>query len=290
MFLSNAPVLVAGPPRTATSWTAKVLSLGGLVRYAREPIFQGKPHGYDSTLDNVFLEANDEHARLGAVWSEALSLRTRFAKRWLFAESKPIVRRVPLIPARVLVKEVNACLSLAWLERKFGFRIAVTFRHPCGFWASALKLRDMGHGTLSLDGLLAQERLMTTHFSGIRDWLSSLASEDEKLLAAYCMIVSVLEQQCKQRPEWVLCRHEDLCADPQQEFRRIFSALGYPFTKEAERFIHESTRESQGGVYGLSRNAALEADKWKRELSPERLMMAEAIIGKVGLASYRSAS
>ncbi len=118
MFLVDGPVLVAGPPRTATSWTAKVLSHGGLVRYAREPIFQGKPYGYDSTLDNLFLEAHDEHSRLGAVWSDALSLRTRLVKRWLYAESRPILRRIPLIPARMLVKEVNACLSLAWLERK----------------------------------------------------------------------------------------------------------------------------------------------------------------------------
>ncbi len=102
------------------------------------------------------------------------------------------------------------------------------------------------------------------------------------------MIVSVLEQQCRERPDWVLCRHEDLCADPQREFRRIFAALGYPFTREAERFIVGSTRESQGGVYGLSRNAALEADKWKHELSRERLLKAEEIMAKVGLANYPS--
>jgi hypothetical protein len=288
MSLVAGPVLVAGPPRTATSWTAKVLSHGGLVRYAREPIFQGKPLVYDDSLDNVFLEAGDEHQRLGAAWSDALSLRTRFVKRWLYAESSPIVRRIPLVPARLLVKEVNACLSLAWLERKFGFRIAVTFRHPCGFWASALKLRDMGHGTLNLNGLLTQERLMKAHFSGVRDWLTSLRDEEERLLAAYCMIVSVLERQCKQRPDWVLCRHEDLCADPQREFRRIFNALDFPFTKKAQRFIEDSTRESRGGTYGLSRNAALEAEKWKGELSSDRLRKAEEIMAKVGLANYPS--
>ena len=146
MGVFDRPVLVAGPPRTATSWTAKVLSCGGVVRYAREPVFQGKPIGYDESLDNVFLTANDDHPVLASIWTRALDLRTRVVKRWIYGESSAWVRRIPVLPARLLVKEVNASLSLPWLERNFGFRIAIALRHPCGFWASALKLRGSGVG------------------------------------------------------------------------------------------------------------------------------------------------
>lgn len=286
MSAFDSPVLVAGPPRTATSWTAKVLSCGGLIRYAREPVFQGKPQGYDPSLDNVFLEAADEHAVLNTIWSEALSFRTRLEKRWIYGESSALVRRIPVLPARMLVKEVNASLSLEWLEKKFGFRIVVTLRHPCGFWVSALKLREIGHDTLSLNALLAQDRLMSSYFPEDGDWLGALAADDERLLAAYCMIVRVIEQQKRQRPDWVVCLHEHMCANPEREFRRIFEALSLPFTAKAHRFIEASSRESRGGIYGLSRNSALEASKWMRSLDQPRIRRAHEIMGKLGIETF----
>lgn len=280
------PILVAGPPRTATSWTAKALSRSTLVRYLREPIFQGKPTGWDRELDNLYLEAGDTHEPVLRAWREALSLRTRLRKRWLYSESSVLLRRLPVLPARLLVKEVNASLSLTWLERQFGFRVAVTLRHPCGFWASAMGLKDMGHITLSLDGLLRQRRLMDRYFSDRRTWLESVRDDKDKLLAAYCMILKVLETQALANPSWIICRHEALCAQPQQEFERVFAGLGLTLTRSARDFITSSSAESDGLTYGLKRNSALEADKWRQQLSEAQLSRAGEIMDALGVRSY----
>src|SRR5262245_24858815 len=93
------PILVAGPPRTATSWVAKTLSKGGWIRYAREPVFQGAPRGYDPSMDNLYLTASDTHAALESAWRDVLGLRSRLFKRWLYSESEWLVRRLPILPA-----------------------------------------------------------------------------------------------------------------------------------------------------------------------------------------------
>lgn len=280
------PILVAGPPRTATSWTAKALSRARLVRYLREPVFQGKPRGWDRSFDNLYLERGDSNEAVLAMWREALSLRTRLTKRWLYSESSFLERKIPLLPARLLVKEVNASLSLAWLQEQFGFRVAITLRHPCGFWASALNLKSMGHITLSLQGLLAQPRLMERYFADQRAFLEQLSDEQDKLLAAYCMILRVLERQAEANPAWTVCRHETLCADPEREFEHVFGGVGLTLTSAARRFIRGSSRESDGLTYGLNRNSALEADKWRQLLTEQQLARAGEIMSALGVRSY----
>jgi hypothetical protein len=282
----SAPILVGGAPRTATSWTAKVLSFGSFVSYVREPLLQGQPEGYTEDLANLYLRPDEEHPLLERVWRRALGLRTRLTKRWLYSETKPVLRRAPFVPTRLLVKEVVCTPSLAWLQSKVGFQIVVPLRHPCGFLASSLRLTKLGHSTLNLEALVRQKPLMTDYFVDCDDTISAARTPDERVLLAYCMLLRIVEQEALRHPDWIVVRHEDLCKDPLGSFAAMFARLGMTFTADAIKFVERSTGADDGQTYGVFRNSAHTAGSWKDDLPAHLVKRASETCRALRIRSY----
>jgi sulfotransferase family protein len=284
----NRPaLLLAGAPRTGTSWTAKMLSQGRSVRYVHEPISHGGFQERDPTVAYRFVEAEDYDPEYAAVWRAALSQVTALSKRWLLAESRPWLRRVPFWPARLLVKEINCPLALEWLAENFPLQIVVTIRHPCGFVASGLRVLRSGDRFVPLERLLSQSRLVARYFPDELDWLRQLRRPVEQLAASYAMIYKVLADQLERHPEWILVRHEAFCRAPQEEFRRLFEALGIRYTRRADKHLAATTQADDGSLYSIHRNSRAVVGKWKEELSPDQIESIASIVARFQLPYYR---
>jgi hypothetical protein len=284
----GAPILLGGAPRTGTSWTAKVLSQGYNVRYIREPVSHGQFHeGYYPTVPCPYLLEGESAPDYSQVWRRALSLSSMVSKRWLMSESRPLIRRVPFWPARLLVKEVNCPLALEWLSETFGFRIVSTIRHPCGFVSSGLRLLKQGYTFVTLEPLLAQRALVGTYFAEDYDWLSQLDTPLARLAGWYGMVYKVLADQFPRHPDWILVQHEAFCRNPKAQFSRLFQALALRFSGRVERFLTATSHTDDGNLYSVYRNSAQEPDKWKHELTPAQIDEVASIIERFHLPYYR---
>jgi hypothetical protein len=65
-------------------------------------------------------------------------------------------------------------------------------------------------------------------------------------------------------------KYEDVCAQPVQAFRTLFSFAGLPWTQEDEDRIHKHTTSSNArrtNTYGVQRDSAEMIDIWRDELS-----------------------
>jgi hypothetical protein len=285
--LSGRPILLAGVPRTGTSWTAKILSLGQNIRYVREPISHGGLAETSSGIGYRYLLADDDDPEYAAVWREALLRVTKFSKRWLLGESRVWLRRVPFWPARLLIKEVNCPLSLEWLAQNFQMQIGIALRHPCGFVASSLRLESAGLPFAALEQLLNQPRLVAHYFVEDYDWLSQLTDPVAQLAAWYGMIYKVLADQLTRHPEWIVIRHESFCQDPQVQFRRLFEATGVRYKRRVGEFLSRTSQATDGNLFSVCRNTAEEPDKWKLELTADQIETVASVISRFQLPFYR---
>jgi hypothetical protein len=284
---NHQPILLAGSPRTGTSWTAKMLSMARNMRYVREPVSHG---GFEAGVQGIgyrYLLAGDEDPEYDAIWRAALSRVTMISQRWLLAETQPLLRRVPFWPARLLVKEVNCPLALDWLAENFKMKVVVTLRHPCGYVASGLRVQREGDPFVSLDQLLNQPRLVADYFVDDYDWLSQLKDPIARMAAWYGMVYKVLADQLSRHPEWVLVRHEAFCEDPLTQFRRLFEALGIRYTTRVQEYLRLTSQQSDGNLYSVYRKTAAEPNKWKRELTTKQIDTIAEVIARFRLPFYR---
>lgn len=286
-LIHSDPILVCGAPRTGTSWAAKVLSLGGNIRYLREPLSHG---GYaaDAGLSGTpYLAAGDEDAEYEALWRRVLSIDPLLNRRWLMSESRPLVRRFPFWRARLLVKEVICPLALDWLSERFRMRVVIMVRHPCGYVASGLRLREIGHQVLELDGLLAQPRLMARYFPNDRGWLAELTDPVARMAAAYGMVYKVVGEQAASHLDWTIVRHETLCDEPHQSFQRLCRAVDANYSRSVVKYLAKSTANRDNALYSLNRVSNEVPDRWKTELTSRQIDTVAAVISRFQLPFYR---
>ncbi len=280
-------ILLCGAPRTGTSWTAKVLSLGPSIRYLREPIMQGRHEIPPQQVLFRYLTAGDEAPEYASVWRTALSLRYRLGHRWLLAETRKALRLVPFWPARLLVKEVSCPLALEWLAARFDMHVAITIRHPCGYVASGLRLKSVGDPVVELEQLLAQPALVALFSPEMQQWLTELKDPVARMAAGYGMVYKLIAQQLANHPEWTLIQHETLCEDPPGRFRRLFEALNVRYLPRVDRYLAQNTKATNGHLYSLQRKSSDEPDKWKQELTAQQIETVAGVIERFRLPFYR---
>jgi hypothetical protein len=81
-------------------------------------------------------------------------------------------------------------------------------------------------------------------------------------------------------PSWLFVKHEDLSADPINQFRLIYGRLGLKFTQKAENTILEYSaahnpveREAGSGARDIKRSSKDNIRNWKTRLSREEIAL-----------------
>lgn len=281
--MTPRPILVTGCPRSGTTWVGSVLAHGSRVAYIHEPFnpAYGRPFT-PAPFRRQFEYITDESAplfepglrqtlnfyydlghQLGRP-QRLHSLKTWLAFRWhrWWGGWRP------------LVKDPIALLSAEWLAARFNMRVVVMVRHPGGF-ASSMK-RHPSMLTPARD-FLSQPRLMS-------DWLGPFqadleASEHwstlERAALQWRLLNWVADRYRSRNPDWIFVRHEDLCADPETGFARLFQQLEIPWNGAASRVLKRYSRPGNPAevetTWDLVRDSRAVRNAWRARLSPEEL-------------------
>jgi hypothetical protein len=302
------PVVLAGAPRTGTTWIASVMAQRPGVAWVNEPDNEWpNPYTLRAKLRlgrfPVLTAAGQAPRAYAEVWRRALAGLAESPRRqqvawkldrgeptalelWramcdhaspavsprlrlLVATSAPPSHRVP--GRDVLVKSVFAPLALEWLAAAFAPRIVVVLRHPLNVLSSWVSLRWGGCA------LEANPRVRTAF--GERWGLPKLAddaSSFERIAWEVGLFTSAL-WEAADRTDLVV-RHDDLCRDPRRGFEDLFAALGWTWAEEAERFLAERDRPGEG--FETMRVAAEQPDVWRRRLSAEQVADAWDVLAR----------
>jgi hypothetical protein len=282
--------LLAGVPRSGTSWTGQALGLCDGVRYVDEP------DGFrDAFAFRVMMERG-ENPRLApdtaapdyeALWAGAFagglrsrSVRARVSERAYHeagTEARRAARRgdrvrfslrvaqalaVPPVgdpeARHVFVKSVQCARSISWIATHFDPTVVVLLRNPLNTIASWRDL-DFVRNPREFDELVRD--------AGDRWRIAPPVADDALTVQSYMfgVLTTALLEAADAHPEWTIARHEELCLDARSELRNLAQRLGLVWTEAAEQFVAESDRRGEG--YVTARVSAEQPDRWRERLS-----------------------
>ena len=292
-----ARILLAGVPRSGTSWTGQALGATPGTRYVDEPDGFRDAYAFEVMMgvgENAHLEPGAVAPEYRRLWAGAFAggvrapgLRARFAEwtyhragtparrlarrggpvsPWLRAARRTAVPPVADPAARnVVVKSVQCSLSVEWLAHEFGPQVVVLFRHPLNTIAS---WRDMGF-VASVDRNPREHAVLT----GIAatQWGVEPPPPDAPELAHHAfefgVLTNALADAAARHPDWVVARHEDLCVDAPTRLRALAERLDLGWGDAAERFVRESDRDGAG--FATTRVARDLPEAWRDRLTAE---------------------
>lgn len=291
------PLVIAGIPRSGTTWTRRVLegdaslvslmepdsegrraeAVWGKRRVGRFPVL-GPGDQADSyrELWSWILDGAEESARLRLATRMLTLVRPAGRRRFLEGRVEPVMEVAGLLgrrpagptnPAladhRLLVKTVHAPLCIEWIASEFDIDVVVLLRHPGSVLASwlALDLNDQ-HVPLERNPLVLEVA---------RRWDVPPPGPDhlEQVIWKVGVLTCALEQAAARHPQWTVRTHEQLCRQPDQEFRRLYTDLGLTWSAEAESTLAGNNRPGVG--FHMQRVASELPDDWKQRLTPHQV-------------------
>lgn len=294
----SRPVLVAGMPRTGTTWVGEVLGHTAGALYVHEPdnhLTRPEAWWAKRGLGSYPALGRDDGApAYERLWAAAFAGTTRPSLRGtgarLLHRCLPHTERARLTGAppprllagalaalaprpgrrpssdpggagpRPVVKSVFCARALEWVTGRFDVAVVVVERHPFGTIAS---FADLGWTHFLSDDPAAAAQC--ADLFGVEapppgaPWLDRAAWH-------YGFLASLLGRAAARHPEWVTVRHEALCVEPVAGFARLAAGVGLAWDEEAERFLAASNRPGRG--YATQRVWSEQLDGGRGRLSP----------------------
>jgi Sulfotransferase family len=306
------PLLIAGIPRSGSSWTQVILSRDPSVFSVTEPDSETKsapaiwakrrlgrypvlaPGARDADYEELWrwvLAGAPQGRRLEA----AERVRKIAIKEWRWyvqGRWTPTMRLagqlgrhpgdqpVPeLRDHRLLVKSVHAAMSVEWLAATFDIEVLILLRHPGAVLASWQNLGLPEH-------YAHLERVPEVR-QRCEEWGVPLPGSDELEHAVWLLgvLLTSLEQAAR-RSGFVLRTHEQMCVSPAEEFRSLYRELGLEWTDRADEAVEGLNRPGQG--WSVERVAKDQPDLWKTRLSPATVEVMQRVLAPFPFRTWTS--
>jgi sulfotransferase family protein len=289
-------VVVAGFPRSGTSWLAKGLSFAPGFTYYREPDNFHFVPGAEERFDTLYLTAEHDDPAYRSLMIRAAAGQVATARTmrqnpgpllgFLGGPGRALGERFPVLFCRkrdVLLKLVYANLNLAWFSANLPQAQQVcVLRHPCGQFDSWRRLGwDPQPGRL-----LENARLVADHLGPFAELIRSATDFWERAGALWGATVYVIHRQTQADGARIIVAHEWLCGDPVGRFEELYRRLGMTWTRKAERFLRTSDGDDDRRFYSMSRPTAKQIDKWKQRLKVEEIESCRRFVEPFGLPYY----
>ena len=307
-------VLVAGIPRSGTTWVGRTLG------HAEGAVYVDEPD--NENLRSLALRAKrglgrfpvlapgDSADTYELLWARAFGggmphpplLRDRIAAR-LFDDGRsrnvsamasygslPVRLRLaaalaptrprPDPPLDVVVKSVHAALAVGWIVERHHPQVVVVLRHPFSVLASQAAM-----GLPDGDRALDQSRTVARRL--LEPWGVDPPPPTAPPLARAAwqlgLLVTALAKAAALHPGWTVVRHEELCATPEACFRGLCQRLGLRWTDSLAQFLEASNRPGSG--FRTDRVAAEEVERWRSRLTSEQRDQVRSALSAFPLAT-----
>jgi len=270
----RSTLVIAGSPRSGTTWLAELLNRIPRSAILFEPEhIQQVPEARKAGLTWHTIKEPDEHWPEGQQFFDKV-LRGQLISSWT-------VSHVPLsnavAPRTWIVKFVDANFMLGWLARHFPIKPpALLVRHPCAVIASQLRRGWSNPHPPRLKGFL-------TKYPQFKDYLETLSDPAEFAAALWSMQTYAPLMLPRPWP-FVLIPYEELAADPRRELTRLFDAWRMPLPDGVlESAVRPSGTTDTGSAL---RTGTDPSSAWRNHLSTRQIEGILAVIRTFGLDFY----
>lgn len=302
-------ILVAGAPRSGTTWLAELLGAGGPAYAVHEPdnhrlwpaavvakAGRGRQPAIaerDGALEYRALwvaaaAGADNRSRPGYLARKAAlkAVGTRTVDRLVTgtgdlrheAALRVLAAAPPARPRGndrpVVVKTVHANFSLELVASHFD-HVVVVRRDPRNAVASWL---DLGWEVARYeDDPGVTDRVITP--AGLTPPPTGDRATD--MAWAYVLLDHHAAAAAATHPEWTTVGHEALCVEPIEVLRGVYDRVGLTWTSAVEAAVADADRAGDG--YDTRRHRAEQPDRWKERLTESQLSSIESVLGTTGV-------
>lgn len=289
-------IVIAGTPRSGTTWLMEVFAAIPGYTYLYEPINpiwfpKIRGVGFQSRTylppDTDWLEGKDylEKTFTGRVFSLLPPYKS---------EPEPIMHR--LLGNKLIVKFVRLNRLLPWVAKRFQLRgIFFIIRHPCAVVASQLKTGFYGYFSGSppyhktsptLENVLNEASKIDVLDKELFKRLKSIKTQEEMLAAIWCLDNYIPLFSPKPHP-WTTVIYEKLIKEEKNEFIRLFNKIGErEIPQSVIRHLKEPSMLTLGSERKVITNMDEQLSKWKKILSEKQIERILKIVNDFGLDFY----
>lgn len=267
-------LVVAGSPRSGTTWLAEVLSTlpRSAILFEPEHMLQ-VPAARRAGLDWHVMKLPGEDWPEGDRYFERV-LRGQVVTPWTTSHL-PLGRAIA--PRRWIVKFVDANLMLGWLATRFPIRAPVlVLRHPCAVVGSQLRRGwRLDHAP--------RTAAFFARFPQFQSYVASLHDPVEWSAAHWCIHAYVPLSLPRPWP-FLVTSYEQATREPEQEFGRLFEHWRLPLPAD----LVARTRRPSGTTdlgSGLHQEKG-ESAGWRKALTAEQAARVLAVVREFGLDFY----
>ena len=297
MTPEGKPIVIAGLPRSGTTWTMSALGTSPGVRTTFEPDNEEQHpaaiHAKRHLGRYPVLRPGDVNRPFHRLWTWILDgahegIRARTALHLLSPgrrdrtfDHKPdlvtwtagTVARDPRPGGgghrsgseRVVAKSVHLQLAVGWVADNFDVETLVLLRHPANVLASWMEMN------LRISSSTILETRPDIRARYLDRWGVPLPGPDrvEQLSWRIGLLSAALDEVLSENPHFHVRRHEALCADPHVEFRKLFDELGLTWTDRTDTYL--SDHDNPGEGFSDFRVAAGLSRAWQKKLDDDQL-------------------
>jgi hypothetical protein len=270
----RSTLVIAGSPRSGTTWLAELLNRIPRSAILFEPEHvQQVPEAREAGLTWHTIKEPDDDWPEGRQFFDKV-FRGKLISSWTVSHV-PVTSAVA--PRTWIVKFVDANFMLGWLARNFPIKPPVLLvRHPCAVIASQLRRGWSNPHPPRLKGFLAK-------YPQFKDYLETLSDPAEFAAALWSMQTYAPLMLPRPWP-FVLIPYEELAADPRQELSRLFGAWQMPMPAGV---LESATRPSGTTDSGSALRAGADpSGAWLKSLSTRQIDSILAVIRTFGLDFY----
>jgi len=291
------PIVIAGLPRSGSTWTKEVVECDSSLRSVMEPdserhrasaiwakrrtgrfpvlapgdrsdhyrqlwswIFDGAPEGPRLRLADKILRGVGQQEESSFLRGQGSIKMTAAGVLGRHPRGSSVTQGDG---RRLLVKTVHAPLSIDWLATEFDIDVAVVLRHPGSVLASWLALDFVDQY------VPFEERPGARQLASKWDVPPPGPDQLERTIWRIGLLTTALERAVASHPTWVVRTHEELCLDSVTAFRRLYTDLGLTWNDRAEAHLVDNDRAGKG--FRTRRLASELPDNWKQRLTTDQI-------------------
>ncbi|MGB0430388.1 MAG: sulfotransferase [Bacteroidia bacterium] len=279
------PILVSGAHRSGSTWVGQVLSRANGLGYMHEPLnpiyptpnkspihtwyFYISAHNHDryyNFIKNTLNWNYQSGARFGGINNKYKAMM------WL-KYNHIFLKNKGTTP---LVKDPIAFFSAPWLYEQFNAQVIMLIRHPAAFVYS-LKRKDW---QFPFKHLLKQDALLHDWLKNFEGEIVEFSKNQKDIIEQACLvwriIYATLKQYQQQYKQWIYLKHEDISANPLNEFETLFKQLSLDFDNKVKEYIVSSSSASNpkgtnADEEQLKRDSSSNIKYWKNKMSADEI-------------------
>ncbi len=284
-------IIVAGSPRSGTTWLAEVLSSTRGYSMIYEPLHPSRfPEAVRSGFNARTYRPAGETWVAGEKYLEKVLTgkisSSRFEGMGDFKSA--------ILSHKLVVKFIRANRLLPWLSEKFNVRqIILLIRHPCAVVASQIRSgysgyndvlsgRDIGPGK---EEIIDEAQKISFVDRNIIRKIERINTPEELLAAVWCLD-NYVPLTSTQRNKWFLATYEKLIMNHQQSIKDIADTCGIVCSRKNIEYV---TNPSKNASSDLTTSDIRQLSKWKDHLSKDQITKILNIVSAFGLDFYNDA-